>query len=83
MDAGLKISIELELLLRPTRRSKDNFEGPENFAKFIVVHRNSDRSPKLRVHNNVDGIYEGLNVKTKWSLTDDLFLEPDEHDPCK
>lgn len=37
MDAGFKIGIELKLLLRPTRRSKNNFKDVKEFAQFIVA----------------------------------------------
>ncbi|KAJ5404866.1 amidoligase enzyme-domain-containing protein [Penicillium sp. CMV-2018d] len=80
MDAGFRIGIELEILLTHRKKAKDEFPDLEAFANHLIAHFHSARRPYPRVHNDVDGIYEGSEISAEWSLTDDVTIKPDTDD---
>lgn len=82
MDAGFRIGIELEILLTHRKKAKDEFPDLEAFANHLIAHFHAARRPYPRVHNDVDGIYEGSEISAEWSLTDDVTIKPDTDDQC-
>ncbi|KAJ6138445.1 amidoligase enzyme-domain-containing protein [Penicillium samsonianum] len=80
MDAGFRIGIELEILLTHRKKAKDEFPDLEAFANHLIAHFHAARRPYPRVHNDVDGIYEGSEISAEWSLTDDVTIKPDTDD---
>ncbi|OKL63012.1 hypothetical protein UA08_01238 [Talaromyces atroroseus] len=80
MDTGFKIGIEFEVLLTPRGRHKKDFAELEGFAQFIVDRCNDVPNPAPRAHNDVDGVYEGPNQTSEWSITDDATIKPDRDD---
>ncbi|KAJ5778191.1 amidoligase enzyme-domain-containing protein [Penicillium odoratum] len=81
MQTGFRIGIELEVLLSHRKKTRDQFEDLEAFANALIVdletvHSRASRRPRPRVHNDVDGVYEG-EEEIEWSLTDDITIKPD------
>ena len=82
MDAGFRISIELEILITHRKKATDEFEDLEAFAQDLVAHFSAACRPSPRVHNDVDGTYEGSDMSDEWSLTDDVTIRPDNNRQC-
>jgi len=84
---GLRIGIELEVLLTPISQSQRGFESLEHFARFITKKWNAERPPSAaKMHTDVDGLYEGGNADSEWTITDDstiLDLEDAGAGRCK
>ncbi|KAI1834896.1 hypothetical protein DTO013E5_4712 [Penicillium roqueforti] len=74
MEAGMRIGIELELLLQHRTKAKSEFTDLESFADYLVQHFHAARKPHPRIHNDIDGLYDGLEDSTEWSLTDDVTI---------
>lgn len=74
MEAGMRIGIELELLLQHRTKAKSEFTDLESFADYLVQHFHASRKPHPRIHNDIDGLYDGLEDSTEWSLTDDVTI---------
>ncbi|KAJ5814859.1 hypothetical protein N7474_006636 [Penicillium riverlandense] len=66
MDRGFKLGIELEVLLTP-KYSTRSFSDLEDFANFFVTDLNSRLPPGVRIHSDVDGLYEGPDDYREWS----------------
>ncbi|KAJ5263717.1 amidoligase enzyme-domain-containing protein [Penicillium angulare] len=84
MNTSFRIGIELEVLLSHRRKTTEEFEDLEAFANTLVTdleafHSRTSRRPRPRVHNDVNGVYEG-DEENEWSLTDDVTIKPDDND---
>ncbi|KAJ5091280.1 amidoligase enzyme-domain-containing protein [Penicillium alfredii] len=77
MDLGFRIGLEIEILLEHRTKKKQEFRDLERFAQYLVAHFHAARLPRPRVHNDVDGMYEGADDCEEWSLTDDTTIKPD------
>ncbi|CAG8081516.1 unnamed protein product [Penicillium salamii] len=74
MEAGMRIGIELELLLQHRTKAKSEFTDLKSFADYLVQHFHASRKPHPRFHNDIDGLYDGPEDATAWSLTDDQTI---------
>jgi hypothetical protein len=67
METGLRIGIEIEVLLTP-RGPIESFSDPEQFANFLVADCHAKFSPGIRIHQDIDGPSDNC----EWSVTDDV-----------
>lgn len=81
MDIGFRIGIESEVLLTPRDPTK-SFSDVEEFANFLVAECNAKFPSGIRIHSDIDALYEGPSANREWSVTDDVTIRRDRDAQC-
>lgn len=74
MAVGLRIGIELEILLTHRRRVIDDFIDLGFLTHYLIFHLSAARHPRPRVHYDVDGSYEN-SIWVLSGLLDDVTIK--------
>ncbi|KAK2762698.1 hypothetical protein FQN54_000872 [Arachnomyces sp. PD_36] len=75
---GVRIGIELECLLTERYVSETTPLDLETFAERLVHFYNNWVGPNHpKMHSDIDGMYDGLDVLNEWSITDDVTIATD------
>lgn len=82
-DAGVQVGVETEMILSIREPPQGQMPDLERFAKGFARHYNglTKGSKYPRMHTDIDGTYEGMDVNTEWSVTDDQSVSPTSSGP--
>jgi hypothetical protein len=74
----LRIGVEFELLLKLRHTPVNPPQDLDAFANLLVGRYNQLANATYpRMHNDIDGVYEGPDDFVEWSVTDDVTLTTD------
>ncbi len=81
--SGVKIGVEVELLLRLREQPQKGVPNLRAFANGLVRNYNSKSNPTYpRMHSDLDGNYHAADEYSEWSVTDDVTITDDLPNHC-